>query len=225
MNCAEFQELLQQRLDGERIADSDEMNRHRTTCCSCRELESLATRLMGALGAHSAPKPPEKLSDQIISLVMAEMDSQQARRRWTRRALAVSSLAAGLLLAAFLGYSWWGPRRPSDPSSNMVTKKDGLPASIPNQPRLNFQEAGSTLVALVNRTADETVGQGRVLLPQEVPAPRLTVADNWQPALSPQAIRDAQDGVAVGFEPVTDSARRAVNLFLRELSPSEVQKQ
>jgi hypothetical protein len=140
--------------------------------------------------------------------------------------LAVSSLAAGLLLAAFLGYSWWGPRRPLDvPNSNIVTKKDEPPASVPNQPRLNFQEAGSTLVALVNRTADETVGQGRVLLPQEVPAPRLTVADNWQPALSPQAIRDAQDGVAVGFEPVTDSARRAVNLFLRELSPTEIQKQ
>jgi len=107
----------------------------------------------------------------------------------------------------------------------MVTKRDEPPASIPNQPRLNFQEAGSTLVALVNRTADETVGQGRMLLPQEVPSPRLTVADNWQPALSPQAIRDAQDGVAVGFEPVTDSARRAVNLFLRELSPTEIQKQ
>ena len=107
----------------------------------------------------------------------------------------------------------------------MVTKRDEPPASIRNQPRLNFQEAGSTLVALVNRTADETVGQGRVLLPQEVSAPSLTVADNWQPALSPQAIRDAQDGVAVGFEPVTDSARRAVNLFLRELSPTEIQKQ
>jgi hypothetical protein len=226
MNCAEFQELLQQRLDGESIADSDEMNGHRTACCSCRELETLASRLLGAFGARSVPKPSEKLSDQIVSLVMAEMESRQARRRWTRRALAVSSLAAGILLAAFLEYSWWGPRRPRDfPDSNVVTKKDERPASIPNQPRLNFQEAGSTLVALVNRTADETVGQGRVLLPQEVPAPRLTVADNWQPALSPQAIRDAQDGVAVGFEPVTDSARRAVNLFLRELSPSEVQKQ
>jgi hypothetical protein len=226
MNCAEFQELLQQRLDGERIADSGEMERHRTACCSCRELETLASRLLGAFGARSVPMPSEKLSNQIVSLVMAEMDSQQARRRWTRRALAVSSLAAGLLLAAFLGYSWWGPRRPLDvPNSNIVTKKDEPPASVPNQPRLNFQEAGSTLVALVNRTADETVGQGRVLLPQEVPAPRLTVADNWQPALSPQAIRDAQDGVAVGFEPVTDSARRAVNLFLRELSPTEIQKQ
>jgi hypothetical protein len=225
MNCAEFQELLQQRLDGERIADSDEMNRHRTACCSCRELETLASRLMGAFGARSVPMPSEKLSDQIVSLVMAEMDSQQARRRWTRRALAVSSFAAGLLLAAFLAYSWWRPDRSRDfPNANLVTKKDEPPASAPNQPRLNFQEAGSTLVALVNRTADETVGQGRVLLP-EVPAPRLTVADNWQPALSPHAIRDAQDGVAVGFEPVTDSARRAVNLFLRELAPTEIQKQ
>jgi hypothetical protein len=40
-----------------------------------------------------------------------------------------------------------------------------------------------------------------------------------------QSLREAQEGVAVGFEPVTSSARRAVNLFLREIPPLETQKQ
>jgi hypothetical protein len=223
MNCAEFQELLQQRLDGEPVADSGEMDRHLTACASCRELEMLASRMTKVLKARAILSPSKRLSDQIVSQVLVELDSQQVRRRWTRRVFAVSSLAAGLLLAAFMGYSWLRTRE--GPTSNTVTKNDGLPASKSGHAPLNLKEAGSTLVALVNRTADETVGQGRVLLPQEVPTPDLTVADNWQPALPSQAIRDAQDGVAVGFEPVTDSARRAVNLFLRELSPSEAQKQ
>jgi hypothetical protein len=237
MNCAEFQELLQQRLDGEPIADSGEMDRHRTTCASCRELEMLASRMTKALKARANLSPSKQLSDQIVSQVLADLDSQQTRRRMVRRALSVSSLAAGLLLAVFLGSSWWGNRyRPNSQGLSTVAQKADQPAlgQGPNAPRsavvasrppLNLQEAGSTLVALVNRTADETVGQSRVLLPQKVPTPDLTVVDNWQPALSSQAIRDAQDGVAVGFEPVTDSARRAVSLFLRELSPTEMQKQ
>jgi len=237
MNCEEFQERLQQRLDGEPVADSSEMDRHRTACASCRELEMLASRMTRVLKARAILSPPKQLSDQIVSQVLADVDSQQARRRWTRRALAISSLAAGLLLAVFLGYSWWGNRYRSDSQgSNTMAPKADQPALVQeaNAPGsavagghapLNLKEAGNTLVALVNRTADETVGQSRVLLPQEVPTPDLTVADNWQPSLSSQAIRDAQDGVASGFEPVTDSARRAVNLFLRELSPMETQKQ
>ena len=83
------------------------------------------------------------------------------------------------------------------------------------------------MVALVNRTADETVGQSRVLLPQGVSTPALPASETWQPTLEPGAdsLREAQEGVALGFEPVTSSARRAVNLFLREIPPMEVQKQ
>jgi hypothetical protein len=149
-----------------------------------------------------------------------------ARRRWSRRLVAVSAVAAAFILAVFLGYSWRSSRQsPNVSGSNSVAKKEEKPPFT--QTALNIQEAGTTFVALVNRTADETVGQGRVLLPQGVPAPDLPVSNAWSTDLEPssQALRDAQDGVAVSFEPVTSSARRAVNLFLREVPSMESQKQ
>jgi len=227
MNCSEFQDLLQQRLDGESNLDSGELERHLAGCSSCRELEFTASRLVEALYARIAPVPPEGLRSQIVASVLAQIDSQHlAQRRWRRNAWAASAVAAGLLLAAIAGYSWWASRpSPESPGSDTWVKKDEQPG--PARQSLNFQEAGSTLVALVNRTADETVGQSRVLLPQGMSAANLPVTEAWQPTLEPstQALRDAQDGVAVGFEPVTSSARRAVNLFLQEIPAMENQKQ
>lgn len=227
MNCSEFQHRLQQRLDGESPSSSGEFDRHLAGCTSCRELEAYACRLTEILGAQAAPAASDRLRNQIISLVLAQIDSQRlARRRWSRRVLAASAVAAGILLAAIMGYSWWGPRQaPGVSSSSSLVKKDEKPA-LP-QPSLNIQEAGTALVALVNRTADETVGQSRILLPQGIPTPNFPATEAWQADLEPssQAFRDAQDGVAVSFEPVTSSARRAVNLFLREVPSMESQKQ
>jgi hypothetical protein len=111
----------------------------------------------------------------------------------------------------------------------MVKKEEkaAQPATPSKQSPLDIREAGNTLVALVNRTADETMGPGRMLIPQGVSASPLPDTNAWQPDLEPgaQTLREAQDGVAVGFEPVTNSARRAVSLFLREVPSMEIQKQ
>jgi hypothetical protein len=84
-----------------------------------------------------------------------------------------------------------------------------------------MEEAGSAVVVLTQRAADETVGQTRVLFPTDVPSP--SVDPNIQLALenSAQPWREARLGVVAGLEPVTSSARRAVDLFLREIPPVE----
>jgi len=229
MNCCEFQNWLQQRLDGEASSTADDVEGHVAACASCRELQVVAGRLIQALGAQAAPAPPNGMSDQIMSLVLSDITSQhQARKRWNRRLGVTAALAASLLLAVALGYSWLpSNRRPGPPNSDSLVIKDEKSTPAQAQTSLNIQEAGSALVALVNRTADETVGQSRVLLPQGVSAPTLPASEVWQPTLEPGAdsLREAQEGVAQGFEPVTSSARRAVNLFLREIPPMEVQKQ
>jgi hypothetical protein len=165
------------------------------------------------------------MNDRIVSLVLSEVSArQQSRKRWSRR----FALAASLLLAVALGYSLWQSHRgPGSSDSDELVKTQQKPSPAQGPPSLNIQEAGNTLVALVNRTADETVGQGRVLLPRGVSTPDLSSSEAWQPNLEPgtQSLREAQQGVAVGFEPVTSSARRAVNLFLREIPPMETQKQ
>jgi hypothetical protein len=229
MNCSEFQDCLQQRLDGDTSADGVEIERHVAGCQSCRELQSAAMRLIRALETQAAAAPPDRMSDQLVSLLLDEAALQnQARKLWSRRLIGTAAVAACLLVAIALGRAWWRTRPgPSPPSADALVKKEEK--SIPQQtgPSINIRDAGGTLVALVNRTADETVGQGRVLLPQTISAPTLQVPQDWQSSLDPetQSLRQAQEGVVTGFEPVTGSARRAVNLFLREITPMETQKQ
>jgi hypothetical protein len=225
MECSEFQHELQRRLDGDGTGDGADIERHLASCSSCRELQALSSRLIRTLDGQIAPVPPGGMNDHIVSLVLSELSArQQSRKRWSRR-LAV---AASLLLAVALGYSLWqSHRKPGSSDSDALVKTQQKPSPAQAPLSLNIQEAGNTLVALVNRTADETVGQGRVLLPRGVSAPALSSPEAWQPNLEPgtQSLREAQEGVAVGFEPVTSSARRAVNLFLREIPPMETQKQ
>jgi hypothetical protein len=225
MECSEFQHELQRRLDGDGTGDGADIERHLASCSSCRELQAAAIRLIQALDGQAAPVPPGGMNDRIVSLILSEVSArQQSRKRWNRR----FALAASLLLAVALGYSLWQSRQRSGSSdADALVKNEEKVAPSQAPPSLNIQEAGNTLVALVNRTADETVGQGRVLLPRGVSTPTLSSPEAWQPNLEPgtQSLREAQEGVAVGFEPVTSSARRAVNLFLREIPPMEPQKQ
>src|SRR5205823_6868453 len=107
MNCSEFQNWLQQHLDGEPSADGADIELHLSACASCRELQTAAGRLIQALGVQVAPAPPSRMSDQIVSLVLSDITSQQqARKRWNRRLGVTVALAASLILAVAMGYSW-----------------------------------------------------------------------------------------------------------------------
>src|SRR5207245_720417 len=126
MNCSEFQNWLQQRLDGEASSTAGDVEGHVAACASCRELRAAAGRLIQALGAQAAPVPPSRMSDQIMSLVLSDITSQhQARKRWNRRLGVTAALAASLLLAVALGYSWLpSNRRPGPPNPDTLVIKD-----------------------------------------------------------------------------------------------------
>ncbi len=152
---------------------------------------------------------------------MAGVFAERRRRnqlRYRRLAL-VGAVAASLLLAVFLGRAW----RPDAPEPVAKDVKQSAPPAVPaRDPSLDesVQEAGSALVSLMNRTADQAVEQGRVLIPPvQVAMPALPAADAWQAPLEQPAasLRTARQGVAAGLEPVTNSAMRAVNLFWREV--------
>jgi hypothetical protein len=71
----------------------------------------------------------------------------------------------------------------------------------------------------MGRTADETLGEGRLLLPADVPSPPLANAVAFQKTWDTpvRTFREAGQGVSTGLEPIATSARRAVNLFLKEI--------
>jgi hypothetical protein len=75
--------------------------------------------------------------------------------------------------------------------------------------------------SLVQDLANETVNETRQMLPG-VKAPSLDELDLGPPLEPPaRSLREATESVSTGLEPVTDSARRAVGLFLRDLPPMD----
>ncbi len=229
MKCPEFQEQWQRRLDGQPAAEAAELERHLASCAPCRRLDAAARRLEFGLRVLPPADLPRDLTERIVTAVLRERRQRILRGR---RILVAASLAAALLLAA-TGYAWLHLRAgspPGPPAPVPVAKLppppvERTPAGQPPVASLqdSVQEAGSAVVSLTRRTAGETVDQTRMLLPERVPTtglvnggvlPRDLVAG--QPA---QSLQETRQGVSSGIEPMTTSARRAVDLFLNELPP------
>jgi hypothetical protein len=82
--------------------------------------------------------------------------------------------------------------------------------------RESASELGEVVAELSNETAEETVGETRRWV-SNVPSPTLPRVDLAAMEPPTQPLREASEGLSEGLEPVTTSARRAVDLFLREL--------
>jgi hypothetical protein len=203
MFCDEARDWLQRRLDGEPMGDCTALNAHLAQCLECREQFALADRLAAALPSRPRPVVPVDFADRVVARAVVER-----RRRLAGRMAVGVALAASVLVAVGL----W--RRPAvTPGGRPMGPEPG--PSVQRQ----LEEAGQAVAALTRRTADETVGPTRGLLP-DVPLPTAvpvaTVAKN-SPAEAEQSLRDVRRGVTSGLEPVTTSARRAVSMFFREL--------
>jgi anti-sigma factor RsiW len=234
MNCSESHDLLQQRLDGEALADRAALERHLAQCPDCRTLHAAAGRLEEGLRHISPPVPPPGLGTAIVARALAD---RRARRR--RRVLGGMALAASLLLAVWVGYGASGPEgRFKERFDRMLvavgwkkaepTNDWKPPEPLPTPPlvvassgqslRASMADVGTAMVALTRRTADETVEQTRILT-EVLPAPMGVVFDAVPPMPEQPLVtawQETSQRVASGFEPVATSARRALSMLLRE---------
>lgn len=218
MNCSEYQDWIQHRLDGDRNA-SEAGVQHRLSCARCAGLDEAVSRLERGLRLTPAPLPPPRLAESITHQVLWE---QRAAGR--RRAIVyAAALAACLLLGIYIGgrNAGNGPVLTPPDSGNPVAVTP--PPVEPEKPKVNERvgEAGTALASLFTRTADEAVGQGKLLLPANPMSPMTPDVTALPPALEPpaQSLKDAGQSVSSGLEPVTSSARRAVTLFFRDMPP------
>jgi hypothetical protein len=208
---------MQQRLDGS-PADGPDVERHLADCPGCAAVHAASLRLTDGLRRLGPPRPPLGLNDRIVAAVLEE---QRAARKRSRRRAAVLALAACLLIATgalglyYAGVLKFGTGNPPPVVQNNPERTE--PETPPPSVRGSVSEAGSALATLTTRTADETVGQTRLLVPM-VTGPSLDEFD-MPPALEPtKPYLEAGQGVSVALEPVANSARRAVDLFRRDLS-------
>jgi hypothetical protein len=235
MNCDLAHDLLQKRLDGTPI-ESPEWLAHLRQCADCRSLTAAGRRLQDGLHRLTAPLPPPGLAERIAERVL--LDRRRARRG-ARRRLAVSlALAASFILALTLRLDWRvSPSRSEVRPPEAIVKN--IPSGIPEgtgvsrvltndreiagttqkrSPTLSESaaEVGEVFAVLRNQTADETLGQTRRWV-SSVPSPTLPKVDLTAMGSPPRPLLEASEGVSQGLQPVTNSARRAVDLFLREL--------
>lgn len=215
MNCDNAHDLLQQSLDGVFI-ESPEWLAHLRDCADCRSLAAAGRRLQDGLHLLPAPQPPADLALRIAEAV--RLDRRQTRRRARRRWAVGLALAAGLLLALGLRFSWHErPTAPEGPPSQPVAKNAPQPEIKPAATlRESAAELGEVFASLSNQTADETVGQTRRWV-SNVSSPALPKVDLLAMEPPTRPLREAGEGVSEGLEPVATSARRAVDLFLRDL--------
>lgn len=206
-SCAAALAALQSFLDGAPLVPSQEVDRHLATCAECRGRFAAARRMQAVLGRSRFPEPTQLTTERLVETLIADR-----RRRQFFRWAGPFTLAASVLLAVWLLWAGWPFAGPSTkPAPELARPK---PAALF---RDELAGAGEAVLALAGRAARESVEPFAVPLPDWDPT--LVAAGGVTEALDPAAaaLADAKQGLADGFAPVADSAKRAMNLFHRDL--------
>ena len=199
--CAVFAAAVNAVLDGDAPA-SELIDGHPLTCRDCRELAA-AARLLAAAGPglRVPPAVPADLTPRLVKAMA------RRRRPW------LPALAASLAVA---GWVWVMrpsvvPRAESAKSdvASLHQESGFADSARPTAPRVADQWAAVTAVA---RSASEKAAGPARLLP---------VATSVRPATpSSDAFASLGQASKAAAAPVTDTARRAVGLFLRDFGLS-----
>jgi hypothetical protein len=201
------------------------------SCAECRQQHAAARRLEAGLQLMRPPVPPPSLRMSIVDGVLADQRRLRGRRRLVL-GMALAASVAFFMLAAFTFYSpprgenwvarihdYFWPQRPilqPVPVAKDPNDSPRLPAEAPSL-RASVAEAGSAVAAFTWRTGSETVEQTRILT-EVLPAP-MNVFEAVPPMPEQPIVavwQETGQRVATGFEPVTNSARRALSMLLRE---------
>ena len=216
MNCRECQELLQRRLDGERLPALETLEQHLTQCAACRSQHAAALRLLDGL-----PRLPKaQLAPNFAQAMTADVlfDRRNRQQKMRRRVAMTMSLAASVMLMLVAAY-YWVPREqpiPREPLAKEPSKKDPTPAIEKKKaPR-------HALTGLTERWADATRDHAKVVLvAANLDGVDQLPAVNDLPVLDP-GLREAGQEMTDGVRAVTRNARKAFDFFARELPMPEM---
>ncbi len=205
MKCKTWEILLQTYLD----EGDKSLLRHLDECPDCATERILVQRFLHGLELLHPPAPPSNLTERLTAgvLPMVRRPTVRLHRHRQLPPRLALALAASLLLALGVWLVW--PRQ--------VARQ---PIAFQNEPALppqlslreSWHEAQTAMRSLSSRAANETVDTTTSLLPT-LPM-SLDPMVPIEPPIKP--LREATAGVEA-FAPVTESARRAVGLFLRDL--------
>src|SRR5262249_12459116 len=149
-------------------------------CSDCHDWYAAAQCLVDGLHLLSPPQLPDGMHERICQQIMRD----RARTIRARRALAFSAVAAGLLLVCGVVFRG-SPDSPKLAAPGLVARtQPGRP--LPSLQR-QIEEASLAVVALTRRTADETVGETRLLLPTTLTQASVVHSPELEHAFEPSA--------------------------------------
>jgi hypothetical protein len=226
-DCAAAAEDMQLLLDGIAAADLPALQAHCNECPECRRQVAAARHLLHGLERLPRPSVPFGLAERAYRAVRSDR-RQRLQRQWLA---AGAGLAAASVLAALFVFSKQQPPAPQggpsawEVAGNPLTAgfEEGLHKVPPPAPlRDRLAEAGSAVAELTRRTADETFERTVSLLPRPTLPKPADPTERLEPAF--QSLAEVGTSAAAGVEPIAASARRAVDLFWREIAPSDMNR-
>jgi hypothetical protein len=224
MNCAEFQTWLQDRFDGVPGDQTPAAQLHLAACPECRAWQTAAERLEAGISLLRSENPSALLTDRIVIQVLADRRDRLRRLRIRRVAGALAASIAVATLAFAYVPRWLSKDNHQTIEQAFVVKPDEPKLNGPSfaSSRDSMAEAGLAVASLSNRAKEETLKQTRMLFPiaqATLPFDKMSVPPSFDASAEP--LSEAGKGVSEGLKPVANSARRAWDMFLREVPPIE----
>jgi hypothetical protein len=216
--CAAFDRLVNRVLDGDVSPTALNADPHPVICRACRQTRAATFLLIDGLNRLTESVPSAGFVDGVTRTAVRDYRRRTAVR-WTVRT-GVGALAAAVLIGWLVL-----PTSDSSPTANKDSQKDVPVPILPDAKtyarqdppaetiRGRISEAGSAVVSLTRKATDDTLTPARNLF--ATPAPRVNPK---QPAIElPDPLAEMPQAARAGLEPLADTAKRAVNLFLRDV--------
>jgi hypothetical protein len=212
--CAQTQEALVEGAAPELVAE------HLKNCQDCRSFQAFWPVLRQGVAKLPVPTPA---ADAVSRVFKASLRDRRARNFRRYATIGAGVAVAASILIAVVSSIW--PRNESQPEiarqepAKQQTVVD-TPTVTPPQAtapaiRDTILEARSTVVSNLQRTADETVESTLSWLQPPMLMPEPDPLEPLEPAVN--TLSEVGHGAAVSVQPLTNSARRAVGLFWKEL--------
>lgn len=235
MRCLDVKNRLQEWLDERAPASAldPSAQAHLGQCNACREQFAAAQRLVEGVKLFPRPAASSVSSRSIVARVLQDRAHRQLR--FQRRLKIIVALAASILIMVISGYILVpGPKKVREPGPFAAPIIPGRPTpkvdpdlkdETPPAFAKTVDEAKGKVAALTEKWTDRTMGHARHLLAAtpalELP-PMSGVLLPEESLDATASLKKAGHEISEGFQPVTRSARRALNLFVRELATLDV---
>jgi hypothetical protein len=215
--CQPTVERLQLVLDGEASIGTVECDPHVQACPRCRDRILVARTLVREVEAPSLVARNPHLTDRILLAIQLDRRIRARRRRWGL----VGTLAA--VIAGIVIWSNWPAGSPTD----LDQARTQGPIQLPNNPATETEPTRPVRIGAELAKAGEALRGPARPSPQQAESPSMLAkitntftrpAEGLQ-AIDPAPIALAEftDAARIGLQPVTGTAQKAFNRFLRDI--------